>query len=100
MIPAVRKEVAQWLADVEANLSVMKTGMEGAPDFLKGAFKGVVDATIVYRDVLLQFHKQLGSVEQIFEAQPVCELCGGTVVDRNCKAVCVNCGFKRDCTDP
>ncbi len=29
-----------------------------------------------------------------------CELCGGPVLDRHCKVVCVNCGFQRDCSDP
>lgn len=30
----------------------------------------------------------------------VCELCGGPVLDRHCKVVCLNCGFQRDCSDP
>ena len=29
-----------------------------------------------------------------------CELCGGPVLDRHCKVVCLNCGFQRDCSDP
>jgi hypothetical protein len=29
-----------------------------------------------------------------------CELCGGAVLDRHCKVVCLNCGFQRDCSDP
>jgi len=29
-----------------------------------------------------------------------CELCGGPVLDRHCKIVCLNCGFQRDCSDP
>ena len=29
-----------------------------------------------------------------------CELCGGPVLDRHCKVVCLNCGFIRDCSDP
>ena len=29
-----------------------------------------------------------------------CELCGGPVLDRHCKVVCLNCGFHRDCSDP
>lgn len=29
-----------------------------------------------------------------------CELCGGPVLERHCKVVCLNCGFQRDCSDP
>lgn len=29
-----------------------------------------------------------------------CELCGGPVLDRHCKVLCLNCGFQRDCSDP
>ncbi len=35
-----------------------------------------------------------------FMADSVCELCGGPVLDRHCKIVCLNCGFQRDCSDP
>ncbi len=36
------------------------------------------------------------------EATPglFCDLCGGPVLDRHCKVVCLNCGFQRDCSDP
>ncbi|HEX8691172.1 MAG TPA: hypothetical protein VF746_01925 [Longimicrobium sp.] len=30
----------------------------------------------------------------------VCELCGTVMFDHNCKIVCPNCGYKRDCSDP
>lgn len=33
-------------------------------------------------------------------AEPGCDLCGGPVMERHCKVVCLNCGFQRDCTDP
>lgn len=29
-----------------------------------------------------------------------CDLCGGPVLDRHCKIVCLNCGYQRDCSDP
>jgi ribosomal protein L32 len=29
-----------------------------------------------------------------------CELCGAVMFDHNCKIVCPNCGYKRDCSDP
>lgn len=30
----------------------------------------------------------------------VCECCGTRMYDHNCKIVCPNCGYKRDCSDP
>lgn len=30
----------------------------------------------------------------------VCERCGTGMYDHNCKIVCPNCGYKRDCSDP
>ncbi|HEV7590218.1 MAG TPA: hypothetical protein VGO40_19015 [Longimicrobium sp.] len=30
----------------------------------------------------------------------VCECCGTVMFDHNCKIVCPNCGYKRDCSDP
>lgn len=29
-----------------------------------------------------------------------CDLCGTRMYEHNCKIVCPNCGYKRDCTDP
>lgn len=29
-----------------------------------------------------------------------CERCGTVMYDHNCKIVCPNCGYKRDCSDP
>lgn len=31
---------------------------------------------------------------------PVCELCGGPLVERHCKVMCLSCGYQRDCSDP
>jgi hypothetical protein len=30
----------------------------------------------------------------------VCERCGTVMYDHNCKIVCPNCDYKRDCSDP
>jgi len=30
----------------------------------------------------------------------VCECCGTVMFDHNCKIICPNCGYKRDCSDP
>ena len=29
-----------------------------------------------------------------------CDICGGQMVERQCKIICLNCGFTRDCSDP
>ncbi|MDD5543537.1 MAG: hypothetical protein PHX83_10230 [Acidobacteriia bacterium] len=34
------------------------------------------------------------------DAEVLCDICGGPMVERNCKVICLNCGFRRDCTDP
>jgi len=31
---------------------------------------------------------------------PVCELCGGPIMERHCKVICLSCGYQRDCSDP
>lgn len=33
-------------------------------------------------------------------AEHLCERCGTIMYDHNCKIVCPNCGYKRDCSDP
>lgn len=35
-----------------------------------------------------------------YMAEARCELCGGPVLERHCKVLCLNCGFQRDCSDP
>ncbi len=34
------------------------------------------------------------------EARGGCELCGGPVLERHCKILCLTCGYQRDCSDP
>jgi carbonic anhydrase/acetyltransferase-like protein (isoleucine patch superfamily) len=29
-----------------------------------------------------------------------CEICGGPVLERHCKVLCLDCGYQRDCSDP
>ena len=29
-----------------------------------------------------------------------CDVCGGEMIERHCKLVCVGCGYQRDCSDP
>jgi uncharacterized Zn finger protein (UPF0148 family) len=33
-------------------------------------------------------------------ASEECELCGTEMFGLNCKLVCPNCGYRRDCSDP
>ncbi len=32
--------------------------------------------------------------------EPNCDLCGGPMLDRHCKLLCLRCGYQRDCSDP
>ncbi len=32
--------------------------------------------------------------------QHFCDICGVEMYDHNCKIICPNCGYRRDCTDP
>lgn len=36
----------------------------------------------------------------ITEDRNVCDICGGAMIERHCKLICVNCGYTRDCSDP
>jgi carbonic anhydrase/acetyltransferase-like protein (isoleucine patch superfamily) len=39
--------------------------------------------------------------QYLAESDPiVCERCGGRMLNRHCKLVCLNCGYQRDCSDP
>ncbi len=29
-----------------------------------------------------------------------CDVCGGPTAERNCKVICLRCGYSRDCSDP
>ena len=31
---------------------------------------------------------------------PTCDICGRPMLDRHCKLICLNCGYRRDCSDP
>jgi ribosomal protein S27AE len=37
---------------------------------------------------------------RVVPKEHVCEICGTLMYDHNCKIVCPNCGYKRDCSDP
>ncbi|MHB1193384.1 MAG: gamma carbonic anhydrase family protein [Longimicrobiales bacterium] len=39
-------------------------------------------------------------VERADTAPQRCERCGGEMLERHCKLVCVLCGYQRDCSDP
>jgi carbonic anhydrase/acetyltransferase-like protein (isoleucine patch superfamily) len=36
----------------------------------------------------------------IGDSGSACELCGGPAIERNCKIICLKCGYQRDCSDP
>ncbi|MBD0319207.1 MAG: hypothetical protein ICV87_02670 [Gemmatimonadetes bacterium] len=39
-------------------------------------------------------------VKREVPTQHFCDICGVEMFDHNCKIVCPNCGYKRDCSDP
>jgi ribosomal protein L37AE/L43A len=41
--------------------------------------------------VVARDHKE----EQVF----LCDRCGSEMVERNCKVICLNCGYRFDCSD-
>ncbi len=40
------------------------------------------------------------SAHRVGTRPPACELCGGALLERHCRIICLNCGFQRDCSDP
>jgi hypothetical protein len=40
------------------------------------------------------------SFTPVAAAPVLCDICGSPMIERNCKIICMNCGFRRDCTDP
>jgi len=46
-------------------------------------------------------HAGSSDLPRISEAAgPACDLCGAAMIDFNCELICLNCGFRRDCSDP
>lgn len=68
--------------------AMLKKSLEGnAADWVSGGGAHYVELSRRY-------------LEQGLQEDPACELCGGPVIDRHCKRVCLNCGYQRDCSDP
>ena len=38
--------------------------------------------------------------EWMDQDQLTCDICGGQMFERQCKILCPNCGYTRDCSDP
>ena len=68
---------------------VIKKSLEGpSAQWVTGGGEHYVALSNRYRDEGLDRQGQL------------CELCGGPVMERHCKVLCLNCGYQRDCGDP
>lgn len=67
---------------------VRKTLEGSAAEWVRGGGRHYVELSRSYLD------QGIGAVSRR------CELCGGPTVERHCKIVCLNCGYKRDCSDP
>jgi hypothetical protein len=42
----------------------------------------------------------IGQPHAAMEEPTHCDLCGGPVLERHCKILCLTCGYERDCSDP
>jgi carbonic anhydrase/acetyltransferase-like protein (isoleucine patch superfamily) len=42
----------------------------------------------------------IGRSNPAMEEATHCDLCGGPVLERHCKILCLACGYQRDCSDP
>ena len=42
----------------------------------------------------------IGQSHPAMEEAQNCDLCGGPVLERHCKILCLTCGYQRDCSDP
>jgi hypothetical protein len=62
----------------------------GVSDDTDAGSRGAVDALPVGSPFVA---REVPSVHE-------CEICGRVMYDHNCKIVCPNCGYKRDCSDP
>ncbi len=38
--------------------------------------------------------------ERTNQNQLACDICGAGMIERQCKILCTNCGYTRDCSDP
>jgi carbonic anhydrase/acetyltransferase-like protein (isoleucine patch superfamily) len=71
---------------------MVKKTLEGsAAEWIARGGRHYVELGRTYREMGLG-HPESGDLR--------CELCGGPVLDRHCKVVCLNCGYQRDCSDP
>ena len=39
-------------------------------------------------------------VQEVEAQVESCDLCGAQMIDFSCELICLNCGFRRDCSDP
>lgn len=81
--------------------AVVKEGAEIPPRRLVAGVPGRVrplsDAAASWTERSARHYVELS---RRFLSGQTCELCGGEVLERHCKIVCLNCGFQRDCSDP
>ena len=50
---------------------------------------------------LFPFYPDLENKDlQVKAISEVCEICASETLKLNCKIICYNCGFIRDCSDP
>lgn len=47
----------------------------------------------------IQSKAELSETSARIEYTYTCDRCGATMVERNCKIICTNCGHRFDCSD-
>ena len=68
----------------------VKKQLDGsAAEWVAGGGRHYIELARAYRE------DHLGQASAL-----VCELCGGPIMERHCKVICLSCGYERDCSDP
>jgi carbonic anhydrase/acetyltransferase-like protein (isoleucine patch superfamily) len=71
----------------------------GVPAKVRGSLEGSAAAQ-VRRGGEYYVTRARAYKDQGIENEGACEICGGLLLERHCKVLCLNCGFQRDCSDP
>ena len=82
-----RSRTVAWVAGVPGEVKKQLDG--SAAEWVDRGGRHYIELARTYRE------------NNVGEASaPVCELCGGPIMEHHCKVVCLSCGYQRDCSDP
>ena len=71
----------------------------GVPGKIRGGLEGSA-GEFIRRSSLHYLELAAEYKAQELGGEASCELCGGPVLERHCKILCLTCGYQRDCSDP